>query len=200
MISKLWKRVPRGVSWLCLCVSIAGCGAGSHPAAAPACASSCQDGVALRGARTMMKLAYNTVVQGKPVGAQDGVVPCLPSDGSEPGSVHVFGRATANAVQGDSFVTLSYDFQNCLYEAPPDPTAAQNFTLTVTGLITEQGTVSVQPTSTTALQIQSADLSVTGTVYDPPIDYAAPECALSVDQNGSELAGTLCGRGAGFTF
>ena len=182
------------VSWL-----LAGCGAGPRPAAPPACDQACQDGVALRGARSMMKLAYNTLVMGRKTGSQDAQTMCLPVNGTH-GTVHVFGRAESNADQGDSFVTLSYDFKDCSYAAPPDPTADQNYSVTLTGLVTESGTISVQPTSTTALLIKSDSLSLSGTVYDPPLDYAVTDCTLAVNQNGTGLAGTLCGRNAGFTF
>jgi hypothetical protein len=186
-------------AWILLSLGAVACGAGAHPAAAPPCDQACQDGVALRGVRTLLKLAYNQTVQAKPVGAQDARSDCLPLDG-ELGSVHVFGTATSVAEQGASFVTLSYDFEHCSYSAPPDPTAEQNYSVTLSGLVTEQGTISAQPTSTTALQIQSASLSVVGTVYDPPLDYRATACELAVAQDGSAVAGTWCGRAAGFTF
>jgi len=181
-------------------LALSGCGAGPRPAAAPPCDQACQDGVALRGLRTAMKIAYNFAVATKPVGAQDETAPCVSFDGSHGGSVRVFGDATVNAIQGASIVSLSYDFQDCLYSAPPDATANQNFSLTVSGLVTEVGTLSVQPTATTALVIASDSLSVSGTVYDPPLDYALTGCALSVIQNGNALSGALCERRAGFTF
>ncbi len=191
----LLRIISLGVgTWL-----LTGCGAGPRPAAPPACDQACQDGVALRGARSLMKLAYNTLLMGQKTGAQDAESKCLPLNGAQ-GSVHVFGTANANADQGDSFVSLSYDFRACSYAAPPDPTADQNYSVTMTGLVTENGTISVQPTSTTALLIESDSLSLSGTVYDPPLDYSITGCALAVDQNGSGLAGTLCGRNAGFTF
>ncbi len=184
------------------------CGAGPRPAPAPPCDQSCQDGVALLGLRNAMKLAYNFEVSTKPVGAQDGTAPCVSFDGTTGGTVHVFGNATVNAVQGASIVKpLNYDFKNCLYSAPPDPSADQNYSLTITGLVTEMGTISVQPTATTALSIETMlddstmlptdSLSIVGTVYDPPIDYAVSNCALSVIQDGNNLSGALCGRSAG---
>ncbi len=181
------------------CYWLIGCGAGPRPAAPPACDQACQDGVALRGARSLMKLAYNTLVMGHKVGAQDAQTKCLPLNGAS-GSVHVFGTAKANADQGDSFVSLSYDFKDCSYAAPPDPTADQNYSVTLTGLVTESGTIAVQPTSTTALLIESQSLSLSGTVYDPPIDYAVTDCVLALNQDGTGVAGTLCDRNAGFTF
>jgi hypothetical protein len=197
--------------WLALSLfAAAGCGAGPRPAAAPPCDQQCQDGVALLGLRTAMKLAYNFEVSTKPVGAQDGTAPCVSFDGSTGGTVHVFGMATVNALQGASIVSLTYDFKNCLYSAPPDPTANQNFSLTVNGQVTEDGTLSVQPTATTALTIETVlddstmvptdSLSISGTVYDPPLDYAASNCAVSVIQNGNSVSGAFCGRSAGFMF
>jgi hypothetical protein len=177
-----------------------GCGAGPRPAAAPPCDQSCQDGVALLGLRSAMKFAYNYKIATQPVGAQDAMTPCYSEDGSHGGTVHIFGDASVNAIQGASIVSLSYDFQNCLFSAPPDPTADQNFSLTLTGLITEQGTLSVQPTATTALDLESDSVSVSGTVYDPAVQYSASDCALSVLQSGNAVSGALCGRNAGFTF
>jgi len=195
--------------WFALLLLV-GCGAGPRPAPAPACDQTCQDGVALRALRTAMKIAYNFEVSTKPVGAQDGTAPCVSFDGSRAGSVHVFGDARVNAVQGASIVSLTYDFKNCLYSAPPDPTADQNYSLTLTGQVTETGTISVQPTATTALIIQTVvdpstmqptnSLSVSGTVYDPALNYSFSNCALSVVQNGNAVSGALCGRSAGFTF
>jgi hypothetical protein len=194
---------PREGRWLALSLGVlamAGCGAGPRPAAAPPCDQACQDGVALLGMRTAMKVAYNFAVAAQPVGAQDKTAPCVSFDGTQGGTVRVFGDATVNALQGASIVSLSYDFRNCLYSAPPDPTANQNFSLTLTGVVTEQGTLSVQPTSTTALAIDSDSLSISGSVYDPALDYTAYGCALSVIQNGNAVSGAFCRRSAGFTF
>jgi hypothetical protein len=177
-----------------------GCGAGPRPAAAPPCDQSCQDGVALLGLRSAMKFAYNYKIATQPVGAQDAMTPCYSEDGSHGGTVHIFGAASVNAIQGASIVSLSYDFQSCLFSAPPDPTADQNFSLTLTGLVTEQGTLSVQPTATTALDLESDSVSVAGTVYDPAVPYSVSDCALSVLQSGNAVSGALCGRNAGFTF
>ena len=184
---------------LVLSLLTAGCGAGSHPAPAPACEQACQDGVALRGLRTIIKFAFNLTVQGRPVGAQDATQDCLPSNGNT-GKAHVFGSADSNADQGSSFVNLSFDFQACAYPAAPDPSAEQNFDITVAGQISESGTLAVQPSTTSALLFHSDSVSITGTVYDPPIDYAASDCVLDLNQDGNELSGTLCGRAAGFTF
>jgi hypothetical protein len=192
-------RIALAACTLSLC-AVTGCGVGPHPAPAPPCDQTCQDGAALLGLRSAMKAVYNFTVAAKHVGPQDATTPCVSFDGSHGGSVHLFGDATVNAVQGASIVSLSYDLKNCLYSAPPDPTADQNFSLTLTGLVTEQGTLSVQPTATTALLIESDSLTVSGTVYDPPLDYAASGCALSVIQNGNAVSGAFCGRSAGFSF
>ncbi len=179
---------------------LSGCGAGAEPDPAPPCDQSCQDGTGLRGLREAMKLAYNLLIQGRSVGAQDGMTPCRSSDGSGSGTVHVFGNATANAVQGSSFVELEYDFEDCAYSVPPNATPDQNYSLVVTGHVQQQGTLAVQPSSTTALLINSDSLSLSGTVYDPPLDYELVGCELAVAQQGSRVSGTLCGRNAGFTF
>ena len=199
MTSPLPMKLTRTTLMLALALPMSACGAGSHPAAAAPCDETCQDGVALRGLRTIIKFAYNLTVQGQPVGAQDKTQDCLPTNGST-GKAHVFGDATSNAAQGSSFVDLTFDFRSCAYPAPPDPAAEQNFSITVSGSITERGTLAVQPSSTSALLFHSDSVSITGTVYDPPIDYAASACVLDLSQDGNALAGTLCGRSAGFSF
>ena len=181
-------------------IALVGCGAGAKPAPPPPCDQSCQDGIALHGLRLAMKFAFNLTVMGQDVGPQDKSQPCLPSADAGIGSVHVFGNATSNADQGTSFLDLSYDFRNCFYPMAPDATADQNFSITLTGLVTENGSLAQQPSSTTALEIGSDSVTLTGTVYDPPLAYAASNCVLAVGQNGNAVAGTLCGRAAGFMF
>jgi hypothetical protein len=39
-----------------------------------------------------------------------------------------------------------------------------------------------------------------GTVSDPPMDYEQAGCPLDFVQDGNSVAGTMCGRNAGFTF
>jgi len=194
---------------LCLFL-VAGCGAGPRPAPPPPCDQACQDGVALLGLRSAMKVAFNFKIAAMPVGDQDVTTPCVSFDGQLGGTVHIVGTARVNALQGASLVSLTYDFRNCLFSAPPDPTANQNFSLTFSGKVTEDGTLSVQPTATTAIELATEvdpvtmvptdSLSISGTVYDPPLDYAASDCALSAIQTGNAVSGAFCGRMAGFTF
>lgn len=183
-----------------LCAALFGCGAGATPDPPPPCEAECQDGVALRGVRETLKLAFNLLVQGKPVGEQAGSTPCLSYDGSVGGSVRLSGTATSNAVQGSSFVDLVYEFDACAYSAPPSVTAEQNYALVISGTIHQQGTLAVQPSATTALLMDSDSLSVSGTVYDPSVAYEALDCNLGIAQQGSRVSGVLCGRDAGFTF
>jgi len=189
-----WLALSWAVLLLC------GCGAGALPDAPPPCDQACRDGVALRGVRETMKLAYNVLIQGKPVGAQDGSTPCRSSDGSQGGRVRLFGNATSNAIQGSSFVELEYEFEECAYSVPPSATAEHNYNLILSGRVKQQGTLAVQPSSTTALLMGSESIRISGTVYDPPVDYEAVDCVLAVAQQGSRISGTLCGRNAGFTF
>ena len=190
----------RFIIWTLVASIVSGCGAGAQPDPPPPCDRICQDGIGLRGLRETMKLAYNLLIQGRPVGPQDGMTPCRSSDGSEGGKVHVFGQASSNAVQGSSFVELEYDFEQCAYSVPPSATANENYSLTVTGRVKQQGTLAVQPSSTTALVIDSDSLSLAGTVYDPPLEYELSGCELAVAQQGNRVSGVLCGRNAGFTF
>src|SRR3954464_729224 len=134
------ERFARAARRLVICALTCACGAGSHPSPAAPCDQECQDGVALRGLRTALKFAFNITVQGNPVGAQDETRSCLPSNG-QTGNVHVFGEATSNAAQGSSFVDLEFDFRSCAYPAAPDPSAEQNFELTLSGLVNERGTL-----------------------------------------------------------
>jgi len=190
----------RSLLWSLTLATASGCSAGAQPDPPPACDRSCQDGIGLRGLRETMKLAYNLLIQGRPVGAQDNMTPCRSSDGSQGGNVRVFGNATSNAEQGASFVELEYDFQECAYSVPPDATPNQNYALVVTGRVRQHGTLAVQPSATTALVIDSDSLSLSGTVYDPPLDYEVSGCELAVAQQGNRVSGALCGRNAGFTF
>jgi hypothetical protein len=93
-------------------------------------------------------------------------------------------------------VSLTYELSACAYlERDDDP--GDNYAMVTTGVITQEGILAVQPNDTTALVMASDAVTLVGTVYDPPIDYAAEGCVLALGQNGDQLSGTLCGRAAG---
>ena len=174
-------------------VALLGCAsnAGNAPAPPPPCDQSCQDGIALRAVREAMKTAYNHLLTGRDAGPQDASTPCPLG-----GSVHVYGTATSNAAQGATIVQLTYAFDHCKYlRVDTDP--LQNYAVTLNATITEGGTLAVQPTSTTSLNLAADALDLTGTVHDPALDYAASACALQLGQDGNQLSGLLCGRKAG---
>ena len=171
-----------------------GCGgssAGKTPTTPP-CDQTCRDQIGVSGTRQVLKLIYNLGLQGKPVGAQDASAPCPLG-----GSAQVSGTASSNAVQGSTVVQLTYVLDACVYTSVDPTTPAQNYSLTVTGTFTESGTLAVQPSSTTALGITGAGVSITGTVDDPPLMYDDESCALELQQNGNDLSGTVCGRPVG---
>jgi hypothetical protein len=153
----------------------------------------CQDQTALLALRDTLKLIFNLTLQGNPVGPQDATFACPLGGGA-----HVFGTATSNAVQGATNVDLTYVLDQCA-SSQQDTDPAQNFDMTVNGQVTETGVLAVQPTSTTALEIDSAGVDFSGTVYDPPITYDATACPLSVAQNGNNLSGTMCARQVGLS-
>ena len=176
------------------CCATPACSSGPKPPPPPPCDDACKDGVALRATREMMKLVFNLTFQGKPVGSYDKTIPCIRG-----GKARIFGNATSNAVQGATDVDLTFVFEQCAYlQKDTDPKNV--YDMTVTGTITEKGTLAVQPTSTTALVIQSDAVTLDGTVYDPPEPYEATSCPLDVLQDGGHVGGTMCGRQVGFVF
>jgi hypothetical protein len=141
----------------------------------------------------MMKLMYNLTLQGRPVGTQDARGPCPLG-----GTAHVFGTATSDAAQGSTDVMLTYVLDHCAYMAEDsDPT--RTYDVIVSGTIQEQGTLAVQPSSTSAVDISCPAIDISGTVEDPPVGYQVSACALAAGQSGSKLSGTICGRPAGLT-
>lgn len=171
------------------------CGGGASPAAAPACDPSCQDAAALLALRDAIKLVYNVELQGHPIGDQDGGTMCPLG-----GSATVFGHATSDPTQGATRVDLTYVFAQCAYSnIDTDPT--QVFAMTITGTITETGTIAVQPSSTTALTFKSDAMTLSGTVYSPSIRYDADHdggsCSIMLGQSGKVVSGSMCGRSAG---
>src|SRR5262249_4898130 len=153
----------------------------------------CMDGAALRGLRLAMKSGFNRTLQGNDAGAQDEMTPCL-----EGGKARIHGSVQTNSTTGTMEVDLTYDLDACAYFVPPDPTPARNFHLTFAGTVTEKGTLSAQPTATASLLFDSASMSFKGTVSDPATDYQQTDCALDFAQDGNSVAGTMCGRSAGF--
>jgi hypothetical protein len=184
------RRIVWGAAFatVALCCS---CGAGNRPPPPPPCDQSCKDATAVLAVRNAIKVAYNATLQGGPVGTQDQMARCPLG-----GTAQVTGTATSNANQGTTNVELTYAFDSCAYSAT-DTDPSQTFALTLTGSIVESGVLSAQPSTTTALQFRSASVTITGTVYRPPIDYKADACALDLGQNGNNVSGALCGRMAG---
>jgi hypothetical protein len=192
MISTAMPRSASALPRVCAALLFTACGGdvGTPPAAVP-CEEKCQDQVALRAVREMTKLAYNLLLQGKPAGEQDERSPCPLG-----GSVHVFGHATSNAAQGATEVDLAYEFANCSHtELDEEP--EESYRMTLTGTLTQAGTLAAQPTATTALIMQSDAMTLAGTVHDPPIEYGAPDCVLELGQDGNDLSGLFCGRPVG---
>lgn len=169
------------------------CG-GPDPEPSPPCEQKCQDGNALRSLRETMKLVFNLTLQGNPVGPQDETTPCPMG-----GSGRVFGEATANAIQGAIEVDLTYELTQCAYlQRDDDP--HENYNMTLTGTVLQRGTIAVQPSVTTALNMSSDAVTFAGNVYDPPIEYSADACPVVMGQSGNNVSGTICEREAGVTF
>ena len=175
---------------LLLIVVLSACAANASPTAPPpTCDAICQDGIALRAVRETMKLAYNLTLQGKAVGAKDAMTPC-----PQGGTAHVFGTATSNGTQGTTDIQLTYELTDCAY-LQLDTEPKQSYATVVSGTITQQGILAVQPSSSSAVLMKSETVKVTGTVYNPPLPYDAT-CPLTMTQDGNGLTGTICGRTA----
>jgi hypothetical protein len=195
MMSAMRKRnVAHGFGSLLLLAASAGCGSKSSSASLEPCDAQCEDNIALRAVRETMRFVYNQKLQGKPMGAQDAGADCLME-----GTAQVFGNATSNASQGATEVDLTYVFSGCLFTVPKNATRERNYLMTLTGTVTEKGTLAVQPSSTTSLVLSSSALDLKGTVSDPPVAYEQSGCALDAAQNGNGVAGTLCTRPASFS-
>ena len=167
-----------------------GCAANASPTAPPpTCDAVCQDGVAVRAVRETMKLAYNLTLQGKAVGAQDATTPC-----PQGGTAHVFGTAASNGLQGTTEIQLTYELTDCAY-LQLDTEPKQSYSTVVSGTITQEGILAVQPSASSAVIMKSDAVKVTGTVYNPPLPYDA-SCPLTMGQDGNALSGTICGRPA----
>jgi hypothetical protein len=170
---------------------LAGCGkdGSTEPST---CDAECLDQTAMRSVRETLKLVYNLTLQGKPVGAQDETTRC-----PQGGNAHVFGDASSVAEQGATNVDLTYELKDCAY-LQKDDEPDESYDVAISGAITQSGVIAVQPTSTTALLFEGADVSVRGTLFDPAYDYAEEACALSLSQSGNHLAGKFCERSVAF--
>lgn len=183
-------RIPKAMPLLVLAHCLLACGAEDAPAAEP-CEAECQDAVAVRGIRETLKLIYNITLQGNDVGPQDESTPC-----PNGGTAHVFGFATSDPEHGATQVDLTYEIDQCHY-ITRDSEPKENYDITLTAIVTQTGTIAVQPTASTGLVMQSVSLTFVGTVYDPPLPYSASACELSLGQSGGKVSGTLCGRDVG---
>jgi hypothetical protein len=155
------------------------------------CAEECQDRVALRGLREILKLVYNLTLQGNPVGAQDETTDCPLG-----GQARVFGEATSDPEHGASDVALTYELNGCAH-LERDETPRENYGLLIDGTIQQTGTIAVQPSATSALIMTGESLAIAGYVFDPPIDYVQMSCSVTLGQNGANVSGSFCGRDVG---
>jgi hypothetical protein len=156
------------------------------------CDAACRDESAVRSLRETIKVVYNLTLQANDVGEQDETARCPLG-----GSARVTGRAGSLAEQGATELELIYELTDCAY-LQRDDEPEENYDMVISGSITEQGILAVQPTATTALIFESSSISLRGTVYDPPADYSEVDCALRLAQNGNAFSGTFCGRKIGF--
>lgn len=167
------------------------CGDGAGATPAPDCDVECQDSVALRALRETLKLVYNLTLQGQPVGTQDASTPCPLG-----GEARVTGVATSNPEQGSNELELEYTLSACAY-LKRSPIPEENYGMGFEGTVRESGVLAVQPSATTALIFTSDELTLVGGVYDPPLEYRAEKCTLTLAQSGRNLSGLLCERRAG---
>jgi hypothetical protein len=165
-----------------------GCSDAGSAADPRVCDEACQHDTAARAVREMLKLAYNLTLQANPVGPQDETTPCPAG-----GSARVSGEATSDARQGATLVRLDYDFSGCVY-LQRDEEPHENYLMELSGTIHQEGTFAVQPNATTAVIMSGDDLSLRGSVYDPPLAYEQRGCALRFGQSGDRLSGRLCGK------
>jgi hypothetical protein len=178
--------------WLsCVLLGCLACSSVEEAEPAPPCEQPCRDASALRALRETLKLVYNLTLQGNAVGPQDETTDC-----PQGGSARVFGEASSDSMQGATEVVLTYELMACAYlERDDEP--PENYEMTLSGVIAQEGTIAVQPSATTALVMSSDSLSFSGTVYDPPISYEEASCSVVLGQSGSQLSGTICEREAG---
>jgi len=179
-------------SVLLFALLMAGCGGNEEEAKPKTCDAECQDQVAARSLRDVIKLVYNLTLQGNTVGIQDETTRC-----PHGGSARVGGIATSVPEQGANDLELGYQLVDCAYQHKDDD-AEESYDVVISGIVLETGVLAVQPTATTALIFESETISVEGEIFDPPVPYAEPDCALRMVQDGQHMSGTWCGRQIGF--
>lgn len=174
-----------------LLLLLAACGGAEDPEEPKVCDAACRDEIAARSLREMIKLVYNLTLQGNPVGPQEERTDCPLG-----GEARVTGLATSVAEQGATEVTLQYELSECAY-LQRDDDVAENYDMTITGAVREEGVMAVQPTATTALIFEGFHVSLEGSVFDPPVEYVESDCDLRLAQDGQRLSGRWCGREIG---
>ena len=182
----------RSVMLLTVAAASTACGGDDAAPEAKPCDEECRDKSAVRSLREVIKVVYNLTLQSNDAGEQDESTRC-----PQGGSARVTGVATSVAEQGATELDVTYELNQCAY-LQRDDEVDENYDITISGVVTEQGILAVQPTATTALFFESESISIEGTVYDPPIDYAELDCAISFAQNGNNFAGSWCGRKVAF--
>jgi hypothetical protein len=186
MASSFW----RSCFALGFAFALAGCG--EEETEPKTCDAECQDAVAARGLRDVVKLVYNLTLQGNFIGPQDETTRC-----PHGGSASVVGVATSVPEQGATELELGYSFDQCAYQHKDDD-ADESYDVVISGTLGQKGILAVQPSATTALLFASLGISIEGTVFDPPVPYSEIECTFELAQNGNNLSGTWCERKVGF--
>src|SRR5215472_8127425 len=150
----------RGLALGVVALALAACNSGGSTSPPPACDASCQDDIAIRAFREIIKQVFNGAIQNQPVGNQDATYICAPRGGT----AHITGTATANADVGTTTVNLTYAFSGCRYiQIDTDPN--QSYDITLSGTVMETGVIAQQPGSTTSLSFTSSATAITGSVY-----------------------------------
>ena len=186
-----WLNRVCAVSLLLSSSVISGCSA-EEAAPSKTCDAECRDESAVRALREAIKVVYNLTLQANPVGEQDENTRCPLG-----GSARVQGLASSLAEQGATELLLVYELDDCAY-LQRDDEPEESYDVVISGTVSEQGILAVQPTATTALIFESASISLTGTVYDPAVPYAEPDCPLRFGQDGNHFSGDWCGRRVAF--
>lgn len=188
------RPAPRWAWVALIALSIASC---SNDEAATGeapfvCDQRCRDNLAARAVRESVRVGFNLLLQGGPVGEQDKAGPCPFG-----GKVRVEGTATTDAATGTTQVDLTWQFTACGVKRVGSKDEA--YEVTIDGELTQKGKISNVAGQTTALVLASDAMKVSGQVSLPtvPVDET---CPLALTQDGSQVSGKFCGRDAGFAF